>query len=219
MTVQLPQNSFEEVQFQMINAHDTFKCGYDSIIKHLESPPKDDLPNFAGYCKAWAEAIDIHHKSEEAIVFPFLNTKMDFSGEAEAHKVIEDGIHGIIAYIDEFSQDITKFDAERLKGLMVNLKDPLYSHLDEEVEHIAPDNLRQAGFTENELRSMLDSLVAYARSHGNVFLVLPFMRAHTVPEVKPVWPQLPWLVRQVLVPYVFAMRYSGYWKYAPYPLS
>jgi len=61
------------------------------------------------------------------VVFPFLNTKMDFSGEAEAHKVIHTGIDEIIEYIDEFCEDTSKFHAERLKALMVKLKDPLVS--------------------------------------------------------------------------------------------
>lgn len=51
-----------------------------------------------------------------------------------------------------------------------------YAHLDEEVEHISAANLRAAGFEEPELVRLVGELAAYARAHGDPFLLVPFMR-------------------------------------------
>jgi hypothetical protein len=45
-------------------AHQTFKLGYDVILKQLANPPTNDLQNFLGYCEAWATSIEHHHNSE-----------------------------------------------------------------------------------------------------------------------------------------------------------
>lgn len=48
-------------------AHHTFKLGYSIIIQNLEESKdaiEKDLPNFLGYCQAWATSINVHHDSE-----------------------------------------------------------------------------------------------------------------------------------------------------------
>ncbi|EJD39076.1 hypothetical protein AURDEDRAFT_116273 [Auricularia subglabra TFB-10046 SS5] len=207
----------EMLQYNMIHAHNTFKFGYDIIMEHLENPPKDDLPNFLGYCEAWAISIVGHHDAEEEVVFPFLNRKLDFGKEAEEHKVVHSTISTILALLTAAKADPSAFDAGRLKQILVDFREPLYSHLDEEVEHIAPANL--TAFDKQELLELNQSLDKHAKSHGDPFLLVPFMRSHTPPELKDSWPPMPWILRKVVIPYVLARRYSGYWKYAPYAMS
>ena len=102
-----------------------------------------------------------------------------------------------------------------------------YTHLDEEVEHITADKIQAAGFTESEIKKMIADLEAFARAHANPWLQLPFMTryveysrnlsrrpvdvvySHNPPEFKSSWPPLPWALKKVLIPYVFAMRNSG----------
>lgn len=50
---------------------------------------------------------------------------MDFSAEVAAHKVIHEKLDTLIAYIKEFKEDVSKFDATRLKEMMAAFKDPL----------------------------------------------------------------------------------------------
>ncbi|EJD40854.1 hypothetical protein AURDEDRAFT_170046 [Auricularia subglabra TFB-10046 SS5] len=59
--------TYDKLQFSMIRVHDAFKAGFDSIMEHLEKPPLDDLPNFVGYCTAWAAGIASHHDTEGAL--------------------------------------------------------------------------------------------------------------------------------------------------------
>ncbi|KAI0071411.1 hypothetical protein K474DRAFT_1669051 [Panus rudis PR-1116 ss-1] len=215
-----PEDIYASLEWNMSHAHDVFKVGYDNILRLLENPPVDDMYNFLGYCLAWAVALEHHHDVEEAVVFPFLNSKLDFSHEIEQHKGIHDPLSDLISMMHEAQKDVAKFDSQKiaeLKSLMLGLRDPLFTHLDEEVSHIPADALRV--FPQDDIKKMLAKMDAWAKSHGDPFLNVPFMRSHTPPELKEVFPAIPWLVRKVVIPYVLAKRHSGYWKYAPYALS
>lgn len=140
----MAQRQPEEIlHWHMVHAHKTFKAGFDSILSHLADPPFHDLSNFLGYCEAWAQSIDGHHDSEgapnqsyqsshtdialrsEEVVFPFLNRKMDFSGEIGEHKVIHAALDEILAHITAAKADPSKFDAPKLKGMMEAFRTPL----------------------------------------------------------------------------------------------
>jgi len=212
-------NKLSLLHWNMVNAHQAFKLGYESILKNLDNPPLDDLANFIGYCEAWVLCIEDHHESEEVVVFPFLNEKMDFSGEAEQHKAIHATLDEISEMIREAKADHAKFDAEALKVKMVDFKPSLYGHLDDEVAHITSSKIEAAGFTDKDMVDMNSKLEAYAKSHADLYIAVPFMTCHTPPEEKPHWPPFPWILKKLFIPYVFARRYSGYWKYAPYASS
>lgn len=185
------------------------------------------------------------------MVFPFLNKKLDFSPEIETHKVIHAGLHELLAIIHAAKANTDLFDAAKLKEMMLTLKEPLVSirttsfvwirdtsikpststlqfkHLDEEVLRIVPSELKV--WEAHELKALNEELDKYAKSSGNPFLLVPYMRrlvivpqlyqehiltfAHacsaTPPEYKDVWPPLPWVLRKVVIPYVLAVRYSG----------
>ncbi len=58
-------------------------------------------------------------------MFPFLNTKMDFSGEAEAHKGIHASLHDVIDIIHHGRANPAEFNPRELQDLMENLREPL----------------------------------------------------------------------------------------------
>ncbi|KAJ6632231.1 hypothetical protein B0H10DRAFT_2159604 [Mycena sp. CBHHK59/15] len=212
-----PSDPYQKLQYHMDNTHNTYKLGYETILPHLDNPPLDDLDNFLGYCRAWATSIVEHHDSEEEVLFPFLNQKLDFSTEITQHVVVADGLEAIIKYIDESRSEPSKFEGSTLKELMQKLHDPLWEHLDQEVADLSPTALRV--FTPEELAQAAKNLMVYIRAHSDAFITLPFMRSHTPAELKEVWPPFPWFMKRIIVPYVLAWKYSGYWKYAPFPIS
>jgi hypothetical protein len=64
-------------------------------------------------------------------------------------------------------------------------------------------------FSEAELLQVDIDLMKYVKSHGDPFLNGPYMRSHTPPELKELWPPLPWVVRRLAIPYGLALRHSG----------
>ena len=151
----------------------------------------------------------------------------------------------LLGFIRTAKADLSEFDAKKLKGMMEGLHDPLvrtttcfielksdlyilqFEHMDAEVIHIEPENLK--GFEGADLLWLDEQLSQHAKTHSDPFTVLPFMRryvqyefpaqygngtthtgiSHTPPEFKDSWPPLPWFLRKILVPYVFGMYYSG----------
>ncbi|KAF7318885.1 hypothetical protein HMN09_00224100 [Mycena chlorophos] len=216
-TMAYPTDPYVSMQYNMVNTHDTFKAAYKVIMPHLDNPPLDDLDNFLGYTRAWASCIVEHHDSEEESLFPFLSTKLDFSHEIEQHVPIERGLTEILAYIDASRADLSTFDAKKLKSLMEALAGPLFEHLDEEVENLAPERMKV--FTEEELKQAGKELMVWIRAHSQKYVTLPFMRSHTPPELKEIWPPFPWFVKRVVVPWFLAPKHAGYWKYAPYDMQ
>ncbi|KAI0090461.1 hypothetical protein BDY19DRAFT_940269 [Irpex rosettiformis] len=210
---------FGQLQHDMIHVHSIYKLGYDKIVQVLAEPPMDDLSNFLGYCSVWAAGIIEHHDNEELFLFPFLNQNMDFSGEAAQHKVIHDILDQLVVSIQAAKEDHAKFKPGELKELMEKFREPFFTHLDDEVAHISAEKIKSAGVDEQELADMLKKLEKHAVESADQWTVLPFMRGHTQPEFKDTWPVLPWFLRKVVIPYILAKRYSGYWKYCPYAMS
>jgi len=217
-TMAYPTDPYVALQYNMEHTHNLYKLAYKTILPHLEpeKTPLNDLDNFLGYCRAWATSIVGHHDSEEEVLFPFLNTKLDFSHEIEQHVRVAEGLTGIIAYIDQSTADHSKFDAAKLKEMMESLGGHLFEHLDEEVADLAPEKLKV--FTAEELTKAGKDLMVYIRAHSDKYVTLPFMRCHTPPELKEIWPPFPWIVKRLVVPWMLAPKNAGYWKYAPYPM-
>jgi len=213
----VPTDPYLSLQYNMANTHDLYKLAYKTILPHLDKPPLEDLDNFLGYCRAWASSIVGHHDSEEQVLFPFLSQKLDFSNELEQHRVVEEGLTGIIKYIDNSVADHASFDVAKFKDMMVTLGGPLFEHLDQEVEDLAPEKLQV--FTAAEIDLAGRQLMVYIRAHSDKYITLPFMRSHTPQELKEVWPPFPWVVKRVVVPWILAPNHAGYWKYAPYPMT
>lgn len=161
-------------------------------------------------------------------MFPILNTKMDFSGEHSQHEALHDFLDKFLAIIKSSQTNSAEFDAAKVKNLMQESKDIMvrfrsismsspnrpfwlkFNHFDDELTHIEASKLREAQFTEDEVKEMVSSMEKHAKANGDPFLVVPFMRSHTTPEYKDIWPAMPWILRKVAIPYILAKKHSGY---------
>ncbi|KZW03313.1 hypothetical protein EXIGLDRAFT_246110 [Exidia glandulosa HHB12029] len=210
-------DTYDKLKFLMVRVHDAFKLGYHNILQHLDTPPLDDLPNFIGYSTAWAQNIVDHHDTEEALLFPFLSKHLNMDGEIEQHKVMHAALDDFIAFLhDPRNVQPDTFDADAMRTKLVALKDPLFTHLDEEVSHIGRENVQV--FDRAEVEDICVQLDKYAQAHGNPWTEVPYMLSHIAPPYHGTFPEMPWVVRKLMVP-VFAFRYRGYWKYSPYPVA
>ncbi|KAK9369048.1 hypothetical protein V1509DRAFT_620966 [Lipomyces kononenkoae] len=215
--VPIPTDEFEVPSFYMARVHDVVETGLHNILKLLSIPPTDDLGNFLGYCDAWVTILIHHHETEEHMMFPFLNAKLDFSKEEEQHKQIFDQIEKFAISVRAAREDNSKFDAALLLQVLTVVKDLLLPHLHEEVEHLGASHLRGV-FSESEVKDMVQDCHKYAMEHEDFYVSLPFIASHTSPEYKS-WPPLPWMVAKMVLPWWIARKHSGWWKYAPYSMS
>lgn len=141
------------------------------------------------------------------------------SHEREQHKSVQDVLGTFLNAVLAARADAAAFDARQLRLLLLAADALLLTYFDEILACVAAPTLKDAGFTSTECRDMVAAMERYAKAHGNPFLVIPYVRAHTPPEYKDVWPPMPWVLRKFVIPYMLAKKHPGYWKYAPYPVS
>ena len=64
-------------------------------------------------------------------------------------------------------------------------------------------------FPDEEILDFLTRFHAEMARTANMWTDLPFLTTHITPELRGEWPRIPWFVRKVLLPAVFARRYPG----------
>ena len=101
--------------------------------------------------------LDMHHKIEEAHIFPVLAEKMPaFRKELELltqHKLIHAGMDNLQAYLESCSKGERDLRLGELKGIMDTFGEVLWAHLAEEVEQLGAENMREF-WTLDEMKSM-----------------------------------------------------------------
>ena len=85
--------------------------------------------------------------AEEQHIFPVLALKMPaFRKELELltqHKQIHNGLDKFEAYIDDCKSGKRDMRMEELKDIMDSFGTVLWAHLQDEVDQLAPDNMRK----------------------------------------------------------------------------
>jgi hypothetical protein len=203
-------DTYGSIQWSMIILHDCFKRCFDSMKKHLASPPTTDaeLKNLIGYCWAWADIINHHNDTEELLFFPWASKKIDFSKEQKQHEVIHAKIDEITAYLNAGLADPKTFDVAAFSAMLDDIKEPLYTHLDEEVEDLAAEKMKV--FTEKEIDDFNLSIQEHIKKNDDPSMGLCFLKCHMPADIKETYPpNLPWFIRKLLVPYVFGWKHAG----------
>ncbi|KAK9482001.1 hypothetical protein V1527DRAFT_522322 [Lipomyces starkeyi] len=110
--VPLPTDPHEQQQEVMRRAHFTFEAEFCNTLKLLADPPRDDLPNFLGYCEAWCRALIDDHDAEEAVI------------------------------LTSAQRNPTTFDPAGMIQILQGAENNFITHLRQEVEDLAPERLR-----------------------------------------------------------------------------
>jgi len=201
---------FTSAQLHFMYLHAALKAGCQSIVDHLEKPPLDDLRNFLGYCEAWTMTVGHHLEVEENIIFPFLARELDLAEEFEAMERIQTLLTVIVQIIHSARAYRPCFNPIQLRDAVLDMKELLCEHLDDELACFSKENIMF--FDETEFKAMVRDSEKYAQSLGDASIRVPFLRSHTGTVFKATRPSnVPWLVRKTV-----SLRHLGYWKYAPY---
>lgn len=133
---------------------------YDNALGGYAKKRGQNLQRFLREAEQLAHHLDMHHRIEEAYIFPLLAKKMpqfkdggrDKGAHIKAHKGIHDGLERYQAYINSCKADPDNYDGEKLRSIMDSFHDVLFNHLDEEVEDLGAASVQKAGFTLDELK-------------------------------------------------------------------
>lgn len=137
-----------------------YKNVYDNALGGYAKKRGQNLQRFLREAEQLAHHLDMHHRIEEAYIFPLLAKKMpqfkdggrDKGAHIKAHKGIHDGLERYQAYINKSKADPDSYDGAQLRKIMDSFHDVLFNHLDEEVKDLGAESVQKAGFTLDELK-------------------------------------------------------------------
>lgn len=142
---------------------------------------KLSFPRFLREAEQVSHHLDLHHRIEEAYIFPMLAKKLPqfrMNGKGgkdhvEMHRKIHNGEslpwrdcwcdaggsgEGLTAglkrydeYLDKAQRDPDAYDGAELRKIMDSFRDVLFNHLDLEVKDLGAESVYNAGFTLDEL--------------------------------------------------------------------
>ncbi|KIM22282.1 hypothetical protein M408DRAFT_28831 [Serendipita vermifera MAFF 305830] len=198
-----------------------------NIYSQLDTIPPAEEQNFALFCLFGMQFIEHHHHLEETVIFPMMEPEFTTNVLAE-HATFSGALHELDKYLKSVlavkqgakngqvipivGQAKVPFSASTIKRYMETMIDPLFTHLEHELEWLAPENIRASGLS----KARLDQINAKAEEHIQNEMdisLLVFGTRHVRPESY--FPPLPWFLAKILVPWVFWWKDRKLWKFLP----
>ncbi|KXS18506.1 hypothetical protein M427DRAFT_53881 [Gonapodya prolifera JEL478] len=211
-------NVWEEQNYGLHGIHRVIRSSTQIVI---ETSPKmvghSHLNHWLKYVETYIRLIGEHHRHEDEIFFPAFTSKgIDMSSYEEDHVDLHKILEAFTSDMKSLAKGNLSYDASfarRVEDYATRIKEFLFPHLAREEELATMEVWMR--FSESEIADIKKKLTAMLQSE-DPFTSLPFTLYHLTPEAREimVYESMPWLVRRVLVPFLFVARHSGAWKFA-----
>ncbi|KAF9530567.1 hypothetical protein CPB83DRAFT_850555 [Crepidotus variabilis] len=173
----------------------------------------EDEQAFVGYALATVSMIRWHHGTQETVVFPRLQSKIDMRKNMAEHLKIDKKMKEFEEHLQRVQDGAKVFDMAEILELRNSFGVPLVEHFHNEIESFRPKSLYRC--SQLELTDLYTALENHKHGLRDSAHIYPFLLSAHNREVAPNWPVVPASVRWVaqhVGPYV----HGHYWKFAPY---
>ncbi|KAJ7588320.1 hypothetical protein C8J56DRAFT_941369 [Mycena floridula] len=210
----VPSLASEKVRWAMAWLHVVIWNAWKSAYFHADKYPLEDFENYRGYALLSFEFLVGHHEAEEDTLFKDIDAKVPgaMATNEEQHQTFLHPLEEIVEYLRKATPET--FKAAELRSKIDAILEPVMNHLADELDTLEPSLLLRH-FSEEELGviNKKSHLAAQAKA-GSSHQSLPFMLRNMRPGSP--FPPAPGFVKNILGPYVFYWKFSGFWKYAAY---
>ncbi|KAI9008020.1 hypothetical protein BC832DRAFT_403709 [Gaertneriomyces semiglobifer] len=191
--------------------HTVLRNGLQSAIRHSTTVTPAQIPAFKVYLSLYAETLEFHHDTEEQIQFPMLESL--FSADIQKFHGEHEDLLNRLAELKQIA-DGEGYDGEATKVVLQQLWDSVDSHFRDEEALATVENLCKI---DEKTIEKVDAEIAAHNKKGDPFTHLP-MLYHNMEPSKNEWmlENIPWLLRSVLIPYVFSRKHRSAWKFAAF---
>ncbi|KAK8043493.1 hemerythrin HHE cation binding domain-containing protein [Apiospora rasikravindrae] len=128
--IPIQKDAFTLEASKMALSHNAFIRGFNSIYQQAPRVPAPDKADFVGYCIAWHDCVDAHHRYEETAFIPNVNKAAGQTGLMDAaieeHALFHDGMERFKAYLVKEGAD---FAPASLLAIMASFMAELHAHL------------------------------------------------------------------------------------------
>ncbi|PFH51518.1 hypothetical protein AMATHDRAFT_58955 [Amanita thiersii Skay4041] len=146
----------------MDELHNEFRREFNMLIEYANDTytgPPLPLDRYLSHASMFREMLNLHHATEEDRIFPMLAQRMpQFSphseGHVQSHHKIHAGLNDLSKLVSKWRDNPEAYSPTEMKNCLESFREILFRHLDEEVEDLKGENLRQH-FTLNEIEKLL----------------------------------------------------------------
>jgi len=146
----MEKRKFGELATKMQYFHDYFKANFAEIYELADGKFYSrgmSLPAFMDSANNFKRYLEGHHNIEETYIFPILAKKMPSFREDEQHRLkhkqIHDGLDALAVIIKRVKEDPSSYSPADLRACLDGFREPLMTHLDEEVQDLQAENMRK----------------------------------------------------------------------------
>ncbi|KAH6616204.1 hypothetical protein B0J18DRAFT_373326 [Chaetomium sp. MPI-SDFR-AT-0129] len=149
---------FDEIASEMVNVHNMFIRGLNSIYLQAPHIEPADEKLFARYILGWYHGLHSHHAGEEKSFFPAVERMTGVQGimdtNKDQHEAFHDGFEALQVYCKAVLAGTEKYDGAKLVGLVDGFAPVLVQHLNDEIPTIL--SLRKYGDKMDGLMKVLE---------------------------------------------------------------
>ncbi|KAH8832512.1 hypothetical protein DL96DRAFT_1704575 [Flagelloscypha sp. PMI_526] len=205
---------YDMVPFVMVAAHNMMIRGFNSMAYYAPRIKENEVPGFSRYCMAVLQTIHHHHKAEEELMFPFLESKIgegSMGGNVDGHHEFLPDLEAFEKYCTSIHAGSVKFEAKVFLEKMDKFTPALIEHLTDEIPTLDAERLR-THITLDELASYEKRLQEMIMKETSLVYAFPQAIVNN-DKISAAWfLPVPWIV-------IFALKwlvmpwYSHIWKY------
>ncbi|KDR77178.1 hypothetical protein GALMADRAFT_139192 [Galerina marginata CBS 339.88] len=172
-----------------------------------------DEGDFMGFGLACLSMIRSHHETQEKVVFPILQEKIDMRMNVVQHIEFDELLKDLETYLRKVQNKQEPYDSGRLLELRAALGSRLVQHLHDEVDTVNPKYLY--AFSKQELMNLVHAIDEHKKNFRDSATLLPFIVTNHHKEDAPDWPIVPASLKW-LTNHVGFQLHRHYWKFSPY---
>ncbi|KAJ7578162.1 hypothetical protein C8J56DRAFT_969170 [Mycena floridula] len=210
----VPALASEKVGWAMAWIHVVVWNAWKSVYFHADKYSAEDFENYRGYALLSFKFLVGHHEAEEETLFRYIDAKVPgaMTINEEQHQIFLEPLEKIVHYLQNVTQET--FSATELCSQIDDILEPVMNHLSEELDTLEPSIILRHFSEEDLVLINYKSHSAAQQKAGSPHQSLPFMLQNMPPNSP--FPPAPGFVKNILGPYVFYWKFSGFWKYAAY---
>jgi len=204
--------------------HTALRRSLETIIRVSKDPvPEGDRGDFADFCERFTRFLHTHHDGEEEIVFPKL-TEVAGRGSlpesaSEVTKWRADH-QSLLVHLKAFDAACAQFRTggplEPLHRTANEVRGVLFPHLDAEEKVLDGSPLAKL-LRDDEVFALESAASKHGQRTGGPKVLMLLVHQLTDDEQIAQFSQMPWIVRKVLMKWIWAGGFRGCLKYAHNP--
>ena len=136
------KNKVDHARWSMAEAHAVVIRGFDTIEANIDTIQKEDYSMWIRFVSVWTNFMHHHHEGEELYWFPRLAKVEGMETNKKQHSDFlpffrrspNTSGNNCIAGNEDYSP-------KKVKDILSNIREPLFMHLSEELDTLAPERL------------------------------------------------------------------------------